>query len=1204
MLCVLLVLPSISPAQGVIVHPAYIRGDVSVGAEALSSILMNAAAGSILVNGTFNDAADYSLTVDAPETGVRSYVVSCRATTDAFRDVIVFRPGTANVTDGDTSVLDFLLQDPGIVEGAISLTGVGTLQSIRVEAFRQSGGVFSQAWTDHPSADGRFSFPVHPVSGLRLTGYANVLVNGITKRFDLVPDTVDVGAGGVVTVDWTLDVGDLNYASASLFANMDLRGASGVGSHLVSGNGPAADPMGRKYAGLQTLSSRFFSPRTSVLETNLNPGLWTLFAYTFFTDASYLQYPYAAYGSAAGRITLPEAETTTLNVSADAAVLTGTFELTGAVKTPEANPIYLYFRGTDTTSSLGGLSRSMVRLADSSFRNTMTEGEWKLAHNQMRFIRTAPLAGQTYRNSNLIINEHRIAPIAMAAGPNLLPGPIRYETGEVTVSVRLEGAATMNAPSISGIMNLRDSLGRVVREAQVSGNGRPEASNPAEVTFIGLAGTYTLQFRATVGGSLISIQNIPVTVTAGVVGRVDVGGPTLRVDSIGSACLSGTSLVVTGKATDDIGVASVTVNGQAATLTTTGNAADTNEVSFSATVPTALGPLRLTITATDSAGKVMEEVRSLTVDDAAPDLEVAAPESTAVVTSPRAALAGSASDDVGLGSLSFLLNGVAVPVTRTVSADSLRIDFADSLTLVEGENRLEIVATDGCGKSSVVVRTLTYIANSPPVADAGEDVLAQVGEGCRAQVKLNGWGSSDPDGDTLSYSWSAAFGTFTGASSIVSVTLGTYPVQLTVTDGNGGTAVDTFTVTVVDTTPPIIEGLEYDLNVIAQGAFGAYVDLPNPVIIDECGGVSTNDAPAVFPFGTTVVTYTILTRSGSVWPIVTRVNVLSRPAALMLTATPAQYSDTTVFLARLVSGGQPVPGKTITFRLGGFLAGTAVTGVDGSATLKHKVHHQAGTYPVLAIFPQDDIDHFNGIEATATLSVYRESATLAFTPPVKPEAYTPLVAQVTQSNDGQPGDLRRANVTFWWQKVNIDGNITNGSEWTLCDAAGSCPASIGIPGLYRIWADLRGSFYQPSSTVPTEIAVSNNDFTRVVGAGRYLAGRDRKRRKKHAHFTFTARRTAGGEYLGELVFKDNLTGVGIAGNRIDWIATDYDGNAQFQGRDHGGGRTFRVHCRNVKGVFDADKFGIEIWNGNNTSVAPVYRILNKGLSTGDITIFH
>jgi hypothetical protein len=95
--------------------------------------------------------------------------------------------------------------------------------------------------------------------------------------------------------------------------------------------------------------------------------------------------------------------------------------------------------------------------------------------------------------------------------------------------------------------------------------------------------------------------------------------------------------------------------------------------------------------------------------------------------------------------------------------------------------------------------------NAPPVACAGDDqpeIEATSPGG--APVTLDASCSSDPDGDTLTFSWTDENGNMVGTGPIITiqVSLGTHCFPVTVSDSHGATATDTVCVTVVDTTPP------------------------------------------------------------------------------------------------------------------------------------------------------------------------------------------------------------------------------------------------------------------------------------------------------------------------------------------------------------------------------------------------------------------
>ena len=97
--------------------------------------------------------------------------------------------------------------------------------------------------------------------------------------------------------------------------------------------------------------------------------------------------------------------------------------------------------------------------------------------------------------------------------------------------------------------------------------------------------------------------------------------------------------------------------------------------------------------------------------------------------------------------------------------------------------------------------------NQPPLADAGPDQAVEATSPAGATVSLNGLGSSDPDGDALSYGWSApgiVFGDPTSSGPVGAFPLGETEVTLTVHDPDGASSTDVVLITVVDTTPPVL----------------------------------------------------------------------------------------------------------------------------------------------------------------------------------------------------------------------------------------------------------------------------------------------------------------------------------------------------------------------------------------------------------------
>jgi hypothetical protein len=129
-----------------------------------------------------------------------------------------------------------------------------------------------------------------------------------------------------------------------------------------------------------------------------------------------------------------------------------------------------------------------------------------------------------------------------------------------------------------------------------------------------LPGTHTIEAYAYVEGSYTKFGDFTITVETGDAVTQDVEAPTVDVSQPGgSEHVCGSSVPVVGTATDESGVASITVNGYEVEFTPTGNSEDPNEVSFSTTA----GPLVvnqwniITIEVTDTLGNIITVERQV-----------------------------------------------------------------------------------------------------------------------------------------------------------------------------------------------------------------------------------------------------------------------------------------------------------------------------------------------------------------------------------------------------------------------------------------------------------------------------------------------------------------------------------------------------------------------------------------------------------------
>jgi hypothetical protein len=104
----------------------------------------------------------------------------------------------------------------------------------------------------------------------------------------------------------------------------------------------------------------------------------------------------------------------------------------------------------------------------------------------------------------------------------------------------------------------------------------------------------------------------------------------------------------------------------------------------------------------------------------------------------------------------------------------------------------------------------TAHAGQAPIAKAGDDKTVAAGAECTAIVVLDGSASTDPDHDSLTFSWTGPFGedgalqTIVGVKATATLGLGAYEFILTATDATGLAATDSVTITVADETAPVL----------------------------------------------------------------------------------------------------------------------------------------------------------------------------------------------------------------------------------------------------------------------------------------------------------------------------------------------------------------------------------------------------------------
>jgi len=291
-----------------------------------------------------------------------------------------------------------------------------------------------------------------------------------------------------------------------------------------------------------------------------------------------------------------------------------------------------------------------------------------------------------------------------------------------------------------------------------------------------------------------------------------------------------------------------------------------------------------------------------------------------------------------------------------------------------GSYNIKIQATDNKGGSGQTP-TFTITINDPGQADKPPvAVISPVASPVEATspsgagVSFNGSSSSDPDGDTLTYLWTdngLAFATTPNANRTLS--LGNHSIVLTVNDGKGGSNSASQNVLVRDTTPPTITGLPPSVTFTQ----GDTVVLPTPTVSDvaDPSPTVTNNAPASFPLGTTVVTFTATDHANN--SATANVSVTVNPAGPpKLTAINPNSGSKGQTLMMVLSGSNFKTGATVNFSTGDVKADQSTVVVSNGGTqitVKVSVDQNAAT--TTSTFTRRSVTVMNPGGASSTLSL-------------------------------------------------------------------------------------------------------------------------------------------------------------------------------------------------------------------------------------------
>ena len=257
-----------------------------------------------------------------------------------------------------------------------------------------------------------------------------------------------------------------------------------------------------------------------------------------------------------------------------------------------------------------------------------------------------------------------------------------------------------------------------------------------------------------------------------------------------------------------------------------------------------LGTTSVSCTATDmSTGESTTQSASITVNDTTPPSITVPGGKTVEATGPS----GASVSFSGL-SASDTVSGGLTPSCNHGSGSTFPL----------GTTTVNCTATDGSGNSASGSFTVTVQDTTPPVISVpgGQTVEATGPSG--ASVSYSGLSATDTVSGNLTPSCNRPSGS--------TFPLGTTTVSCTATDGSGNSAGGSFSVTVRDTTPPVVN-VPAAQTVEATGPSGAVVSYSGVSATDTVSGNLTPSCSkasgTTFPLGATTVTCTATDGAGN-----------------------------------------------------------------------------------------------------------------------------------------------------------------------------------------------------------------------------------------------------------------------------------------------------------------------------------------------------
>ncbi|OKP86574.1 HYR domain-containing protein [Paenibacillus sp. P32E] len=321
-----------------------------------------------------------------------------------------------------------------------------------------------------------------------------------------------------------------------------------------------------------------------------------------------------------------------------------------------------------------------------------------------------------------------------------------------------------------------------------------------------------------------------------------------------------------------------------------------------------------------------------------------------------------------------------------------------------GVTKVTWTATDEHGNVTKAVQNVTVTDTTVPVLTVPKDISAEA-TGIKTPVALGQASATD------------IFKVVITSNAPDSYTVGKTLVTWTATDENGNSTKGTQTVTITDTTKPLVT-LPGDKTAEAAGE-RTKVDIGEPIVTEIFPVTITNNAPVDFPLGTTEVTWTVTDEHGNTTVGTQKIKVVDTTKPVL--GVPADITVEATAVRSIVSLGQPtvtdlfkttvINDAPVDFAVGTTKVTWMATDASGNVAI--------GTQNVKVMDTTDPEIHIPAdvrVEATAVRSQVQIGIATA----------TDIFPVTVTSN--APDDYPVGTTEVTWTAKDTHGNLTTGKQ--------------------------------------------------------------------------------------------------------------------------------------------------------------------------------